>query len=57
MKNGKQSTNIHKGDNPNPLLKHGCVDVSLDHYIYIYILPKSQTQERGINKRHKPIKH
>ena len=31
MENGKRSTNMHKGTNPKHLLKHGCMDVGLDH--------------------------
>ena len=30
-KRGKQSTNMQKRTNPNPLLKLGCMDVGLDH--------------------------
>jgi len=31
MEKSKQSTNMHKGTNPNPLLRLGCIDVDLDH--------------------------
>ena len=30
-KRGKQSINIQKRTNPNPLLKLGCMDVGLNH--------------------------
>ena len=33
MKKSKQSINIHRGTNPNSLLKLRCVDVGLDHLI------------------------
>ena len=31
MEKGKQSIDVHKGNNPIPLLKLGCMDVGLDH--------------------------
>ena len=33
MDKGKQSIDMHKENNPNPLLKIGCMDVGLDQKI------------------------